>query len=192
MEKIGGIILAGGKSSRMGQNKALMRIGDKTLIEYVYDIINAFTPEIIISSNTEDYSFLNCKTIPDIYQNIGPIAGIYSSLKNSKYHKNIVISCDTPFVSSAIISELIKASNGYDITISKSNNFIEPLIGIYNKNILENLEDSISKKKYSIQKFIYSSNHKIIDIDKTILEESKNSFININNQKEFLKAQKLI
>ncbi len=192
MEKIGGIILAGGKSSRMGQDKALMKIGDKTLIGYVYEIINAFTSEIVISSNTDDYGFLNCKTIPDIYQNIGPIAGIHASLKKSKYDKNIVISCDTPFVSKTIISELIKASSGYDITILRNNKFIEPLIGIYNKNILENLEKIISNKKYSIQKFIYSSKHNIVDIDKTILDESKNSFININNQEEFLKAQKLI
>jgi len=192
MEKIGGIILAGGKSSRMGQDKALMKIGDKTLIEYVYEIINTFTSEILISSNTNDYSFLNCEIIPDIYQNIGPMAGIHASLKNSKYDKNIVISCDTPFISKKIILELIKASSSYDITISRNNKFIEPLIGIYNKNILEYLDNAISNNKYSIQKFIHSSNHNIIDIDKIILDESKNSFININNQKEFLNAQKLI
>ncbi len=185
MEKIGGIILAGGKSSRMGQDKAMMRIGDKTLIERVYDIINNFTSEIIISSNTDNYDFLKCKIIPDIYKNIGPISGIHASLKNAKYDRNIIISCDTPFVSKYIIAELIKVSDNYDITISRNNEFIEPLIGIYSKNIIDNLEKAISNKNYSITKVIYSSKSNIVEIDKSILEKSRNCFININDNNNY-------
>ncbi len=188
MGKIGGIILAGGKSSRMGQNKAMMKIADKHLIEYVYDIINKFTNQIIISSNNDEYSFLSCKTVPDLYQNIGPVAGIFSCLKKAKYEKNIVMSCDTPFVSEKIIKEIIQKSSNYDVTIVRNGDFIEPLIGVYNKSIINIFEKAILEKNYSIRRVIKQSNINIIDLQEDNLVDFQKSFFNINNQKEFLKA----
>ncbi len=177
MEKLGAVILAGGKSSRMGQNKALMIIRELTLIEHVYNIVSQFTNDILISANSSEYDFLNCQTVCDRYKNIGPVAGIYSGLIKSEYEKNIVISCDTPFVSKEILEKIISKSGNFEITITRHKKFLNPLIGIYSKKNIPVFKEAILNKNYSIRRIINKTKLNVIDIDKDIF--------NINNLDEF-------
>ncbi|MCF6240761.1 MAG: molybdenum cofactor guanylyltransferase, partial [Bacteroidales bacterium] len=93
---ITGIILCGGKSKRMGSNKALLQLNGKCIINYVTELLSNFCNEIIISTNSHELAFLKTELVADEFQTIGPIAGIYSALKHSKTEKNIILSCDTP------------------------------------------------------------------------------------------------
>ncbi|NUM36777.1 MAG: molybdenum cofactor guanylyltransferase, partial [Candidatus Brocadiae bacterium] len=98
------VILSGGKSSRMGQNKALMKIGNQSLIEIMYGKVKGLFREILISSNSpHEYSFLNIPIVPDLVQNKGPIAGIYSGLKSAKNDRVFFISCDIPLMTPELI-----------------------------------------------------------------------------------------
>ena len=79
---ITGIILSGGKSSRMGKNKSLLKIGDKTIIERMCDLMKSLFTEIILITNTpDDYSFLDLTVYKDVYKHKGPLAGIHSVSK---------------------------------------------------------------------------------------------------------------
>ncbi len=85
---ITGIILAGGKSKRMGINKALLKIGDKTIIERTAGLMQGlFNRVLLITNSPNEYMFLGLEIYEDIYKNIGPLAGIHSGLVYSNYRK---------------------------------------------------------------------------------------------------------
>jgi len=188
MKNISAVILAGGKSSRMGQNKALMKIDGVSLIEKIFNEISKISKDIVISSNTEEYNFFNAKIVKDEFKEIGPIAGIYSCLKSIKYQKAIVVSCDIPFINIDFINYLIENSQYFDVTISENNCFLEPLIGIYSKSIISVFEKEIINGNYSIQKIIRKLNINVLKINSDLNFYNENLFLNLNNLEDFEKA----
>ena len=98
-KNITGIILSGGKSTRMGENKSLMKLGDRTVIEHTLLLMQSLFSDVILITNTPDeYKFLNIPLYEDVYKYRGPLAGIHSGLINSITEENFVISCDIPLI----------------------------------------------------------------------------------------------
>jgi len=136
-----GIILSGGKSSRMGQNKSLMKIGGTTIIEGVVDLMLSLFPEVILITNEpDDYKFLDLPMFEDVYRYKGPLAGIHSGLKHSKTNINFIISCDLPFMTKEMINYLIEYKTDKLITVAKADGFIQQLAGKYSKECLSPAE----------------------------------------------------
>jgi len=108
-----GIILAGGKSSRMGAEKGLQELCAKPLIHYAIEVLSGLCNTIIISSSSEAYKSLGHKVVADVIPGIGPMGGIYSALQQSKTEENLVLSCDLPFVSQELMSYILEYSMGY-------------------------------------------------------------------------------
>jgi len=148
-----GIILSGGKSLRMGENKSFLKMADSTIIERVRDLMKSVFNEVILITNTPDeYEFLKLPVFEDVYLNKGPLAGIHSGLLNSSTEKNFIISCDLPFISAELIKYLVNFQTDKPISVSKANGNIQPLAGKYSKNcvdiagrLLENNLTKISK-----------------------------------------------
>lgn len=147
-KKINSIILSGGRSSRMGEGKALMKVGAKTIIEIIIEKLKPFCNEIIISADDlEKYSEFGYKVVPDKFKNSGPLAGIYSSLLESNTEKNFIISCDLPLVSSAVIERLIKIETGKEIILPVTNGKYHQLCGVYSKSVLAKAESILSAEE---------------------------------------------
>ena len=191
-KQITGIILCGGKSSRMGENKALLKINGKCIISYVVDILQPFCKEIIISTNTNELDFLPYSKVNDIYNNIGPISGIFSSLLKSTTNKNIVLSCDTPFINSIFLNKLLSYSHNYDIVLPKFNNHLQTMTGFFSKNIIPIVNEEIKKENYIPPKIFEKCKLKKLEIDKKSLYYNKNLFFNINSPNDYKKAQEII
>ncbi len=139
---ITGIILSGGRSSRMGENKSLMKLGGKTVIEYVYDLMKPLFGNIILSTNDpEEYSFLNIRMCEDIYPRLGPLSGIHSGLVNSSTQKNFILSCDMPLITAQMIKYLIDFKTNKPITIARADGYIQQLCGLYDKSCTESAEE---------------------------------------------------
>jgi molybdenum cofactor guanylyltransferase len=132
------IILAGGKSSRMGRDKSLLSANSLPLIEKIVAQLRDHFPEIIIGANDiEKYRFLNLPVIPDLEEGKGPLMGIYSSLLRSKYEINFVVACDIPDLNIEYIREMIRQAKGYQIVIPTwDDGKHEPLFAVYKKSIL--------------------------------------------------------
>ncbi len=175
------IILAGGKSSRMGRDKALLKFKGKTFVQILYDNLKHICSEVIISSNNPEVAISGTKTIADEYKEIGPMGGLYTCLKHSKTNYNIVVSVDTPFISAKLLSALLEKSQNYDISIIEHLNKTHPLIGVYHKDVLKILESEIKSKKYKVMTFLKKTKFQIINIDKIY----KNELLNINNQEDY-------
>jgi len=181
-KEISAIILAGGKSTRMGTDKALLKYNDKTFLEIVTNEIKKICKTILICSNNLNHKIDNCELIFDKYSEIGPIGGIYSGLSESKTEYNIVIACDNIFIKAEIFELLWEKSKekNYDITIANYKNFPEPLIGIYNKSALKFIQQNIINKDYKLQNLLKNSNTIKVDFD-----DENDIFININDNNSF-------
>jgi len=129
-----GIILSGGKSSRMGGNKSLLKIGELTIIERVRDLMKSlFNKVILITNDPADYKFLNIPIFEDLFKRKGPLAGIHSGLAHSSSEKNFIISCDFPFITPEMIKYLVDFKTEKLITVTRANGYIQQLAGKYSK-----------------------------------------------------------
>jgi molybdopterin-guanine dinucleotide biosynthesis protein A len=136
-DDITAIILSGGKSSRMGTNKSFLKVGDKTIIERLRDLLQSIFEDVILITNEPDnYKFLGLPIYEDIFRHRGPLAGIHSGLKHSKTNLNFIISCDLPFMTMEMIKYLIEYKTERLITVAKADGFIQQLAGIYSSECL--------------------------------------------------------
>lgn len=187
-----GIILCGGESSRMGQNKALLKIKGKYIISYVIDTLQPFCDEIILSTNTKELDFLGYQTVNDKFKNIGPISGIYSALLESNNSRNIIISCDTPFINSHLLTDLLFYSEDYDIVLPEFNGYLQTMIGIFNKTCILVIEREISKGNYIPPRIYEQCNLNKLKITDKHPFYHQHLFFNVNSPEDFRKAQEII
>ncbi len=132
---ITGIILAGGKSSRMGTDKGFLKLNGKLFIEHIIEVLTPLVSEIIIVSNDLNYDNFKVKRVNDLIEDAGPLAGIYSGLSASKTKKNLVLSCDIPLINSEILNLLVnQIDDASEIIQIESNGKTMPLIALYNKD----------------------------------------------------------
>lgn len=189
MTEFGGIILAGGKSSRMGQDKGLMQLNGIPMISHVIEKMKeAGINEILIVTNSpSDYQQFGYKTVEDEIKDQGPIAGIYSGLMASKNQNNVILSCDVPFLNQLVLRELMKQHNQAEITITQFEGRLHPLIGIYSRNLIDSAKEHISDGILKMELFIADNNGQIIDLDYLKGRINENSFANINSLKDLKK-----
>lgn len=187
-----GIILAGGRSLRMGTNKAMLPIGATSLIERVFGVLSGLCDEMIISINKETDISLKAKTIVDSYKNAGPAGGVLTALKASKNDINLIASCDTPFISTQLYEFLLGFAQDYEIVIPANGKNTEPLLGIYRRSAIAKLEQAITTGEFSMRRIAERCRTKIIDIGRETDFNASHIFFNINNIHQYREALRLI
>jgi molybdopterin-guanine dinucleotide biosynthesis protein A len=149
---ITGVILAGGKSSRFGSNKALAMVDGKPLIQHVADLMSSLFPECILITNTPaEYEFLSVPMTHDRYQDSGPLAGIHAALLKISTPRAFVVACDMPNLSPELIQYICNINEQeYEVIIPSPEKGQEPLFGIYHKKSLEVIESYLQQKDFKI------------------------------------------
>lgn len=131
---ITGIILAGGKSSRMGEDKGFLKLNGKTFMSSIIAALNPIVGEIIIVSNNSEYDVFNLKRVADSMEDSGPLAGLYSGLLHSETENNIVLSCDVPLISTSVLKKLLEgAPSEAEVIQFESEGKTIPLVAMYKK-----------------------------------------------------------
>ena len=181
------VILVGGKSSRMGTNKAFLELKGKTFIELQIELLREMFDEISISANTpSEYEYLNLPIFKDIYPGKGPLGGIYTSLINSSSLHTFMLACDMPFVGPELIKHLKDLTKEYDVVIPKSENGLEPLHAFYSKNCIEPIKRELDENNLRIRSFFPQVNVKIVELDSlTSSDHFKNSIKNLNTMDDY-------
>ncbi len=134
---ITGIILAGGKSSRMGSEKGFMSLNGVPFISRIIEAVKPLVHTIIIVSDNSDYDIFELKRVEDFTKNAGPIAGLYSGLFHSETEYNLVLSCDIPLINTAVLEKLIEEiDKKTDIVQFQSQNKTTPLTALYRKRCM--------------------------------------------------------
>lgn len=177
--EITAIILSGGQSTRMGTDKALLILNNKTLLENTIEICKPLCTNILISSNFPEHQKFGYKVIPDEIKNSGPMAGIYSCLKKSETEWNFVISVDAAFVKTEIIEDLIQHTNHYDAVVPEHKTGKEPLIALYNKNVVSVLKRHLESGNLKMHNLLKRLNTKYLNTQNRV-EKNPEIFRNLN------------
>jgi len=184
-----GIILAGGQSSRMGTDKALLEFNGKKLIEYSIDVLTKVTDEVIVIGNTRTYDFPGLKTYKDLRYGYGPLGGIYTGLFYSNSASNLILGCDTPFVNADLLKYLLTQSNSYEAVMPLHKKRYEPLCAYYSKNCSERLKTLMIGGYKTLKNIIPFFNTKTIIIDSALPFYKANLFYNINTKADLFLAE---
>lgn len=196
-EQITGIILAGGKSKRMGVNKALLEIDGEKNIERIKNELLKTTDKIIVIANDLDiYRFLQVPIFPDVIKEKGPLAGIHSGLKASSTDWNLFVACDLPFFNPKLADfyvHLLKndpRAKDADAVIPYIEGRRNPLVGLYNKRIIPIIEKSLLNNVHKIVKAFEGAN--VIEITESDFmefgmskEEIDDAFYNMNRPEDY-------
>ncbi len=154
---ITGIILAGGKSSRMGSDKALMQFQGERLIERTMRTFRSVFPKIMIITNTPlDYLDQDAGIATDIYPGKGPLGGIYTGLFFSPTEHAFVAACDQPFFNPDFISSMIDRIGSYDIVVPQTERGPEPLHAIYSRKCVGRIHALLGENRLKIAGFYKS------------------------------------
>ena len=192
------VVLAGGKSKRFGEDKNLIKLGEKTLLEHVLSkISNKFEEILIVSShNLEIKKSENITVIPDCFDDFGPLAGVLSSMKwvkeNQKHYKWVAtFPSDTPFFETSIIEEYKKRIKINDslLYFVKSNDKRHNIFGLWSIDLLKVLEDDLLNNNFrKVEDWANKIGVKTIDIE----VKKFDPFFNINTKEDFEKAKEIL
>lgn len=188
------IILAGGKSSRMGFDKQFLTINKKRLMNIVIEKLEEEFDEIIIVTNKpEEYKDFNYKIITDKIAGKGPLSGIHSGLTEAKSQYAFVIGCDMPNINIDYVRHMKKDLNEEDIEvcITRHKDGIEPFMGFYSKSIVSKIEKYLMEDKRAIYMFLDKLKVKYIEENKARkYTQDWDMFLNLNSQEDLDKYLK--
>lgn len=179
------VIFAGGKSSRMGKDKALLPFGNyPTLSEFQYQRLSSLFDKVYLSAKENKFNF-DCPVITDTRKEDSPLVGILSIFETLEVEEVFILSVDAPFINQAVVEAIYTAENKeYDVIVAKSPGGIQPLCGIYKKSILALAYQQLEKNNHKLQD--------LLSLAKTLYVPFTNDqpFSNLNHPQEYEKAFK--
>ena len=146
------IILAGGRSSRMGTNKALLRVGGVPLIRRQASALSALFDDVLISCKSpEEYEFLGLPVVRDEYKAGAALVGLCSGLRASEADFNFCIACDLPLVHAGLIEHMLAEAGGAPAVAPESERGLEPLYAVYRKGCENAITELVESGRYSLR-----------------------------------------
>ena len=192
------IVLAGGKGLRLGQDKALEIIGNRSLLERVVLYLSLFNSGIIIVTAPKQPfpqldAYPKLSVVTDIYLNKGPLGGIYTGLKASDSFLNLVVACDMPFLNQTLLHYMIQISTGFDLVVPRLGDMVEPLHAVYSKGCLAPIESLLKQGNLSLRQLFTLVKVKYVEAEEINRFDPEHlSFFNINSQADLERAKRLV
>jgi len=191
------IVLAGGKSSRLGRDKVVEIIGSKSLLQWVVSCLSFFNRDIILvtakgQSLPQFTDYPKLKVAADIYPGKGSLGGIYTGLAVSESFHNLVVAGDMPFLNRALLTYMMQLSADFDVVIPRLGNEVEPLHAVYSKGCLAPIEYLFKQDNLKIIDFFPSVRVRYVEAEEINKFDPKHlSFFNINTEKDLETAREL-
>lgn len=190
MNRVSAFILAGGKSSRMRQDKALLPLRGRTLLEHAMELARAVTPHIRIVGPKAKFGDA---AIEDVYADRGPLGGIHAALTHTTTEFNLVLSVDTPFLSLDFVRFLVTEALrcGTTVTVPHVNDRFQPLCAVYQKSFLELAEGALQQGQNKIDPlFCHTTVRRIDEEELNRLAFDARMFDNLNTPEDYARAQR--
>lgn len=190
------ILLSGGKSSRMGTNKALLPVEGKLNIERILESLGEnFKDRIIVTNTPDEYRFLQGKVniVPDIYPGLGPLSGIHAGLVASKAEYNVVVACDMPFVSEDLARVLVEKSHGFQAVVPRFNGMRQPLFAVYHQSMIEEIERFLKGNDFRVNNLWEKVKMLWLDEENLrFIPQIERAFYNMNKPEEYQQVQEWV
>jgi len=164
-EKITGVVLAGGRSTRMGWDKALLKLNGKPLIQHVAEALHAVFDDVIVSANRADYDFLGLPMVRDVYDNCGPLGGIHAALESARTPYIFTAPCDTPLLNSIIIETILADAGPDRIAIGSTAERLQPLVGVYPVSCRSGLDEYLASGQRKVKNFLVTTPYRPVRLD---------------------------
>jgi len=189
-------ISAGGKSSRMGTDKAFVNILGKPLIEHIIERVADVgqSETILITNRLPDYAHLTLPMYADVLPGKGSLGGIYSAIYHSTHPYVLVLACDMPFVSTDLLRLMAALRDGdaYDVIVPRVEGYPQGLHALYSKNCLEPIRERLEANKLKVIGFY--DDVRVCYLDEDVYEQFNPkglAFYNVNTPEELKEARKL-
>lgn len=188
-----GVILSGGRNSRMGENKAFIRIEGERLIDRTVRLFRAvFREVIIVTAGPLDYLDQETVIVTDILPERGALGGIYTGLFYAGEEQVFVAACDMPFLNLSFLEYMASLATGYDIVVPAPPDGLQPLHAVYSRRCLPAIRDLLERKRLKITGFY--PGHKLRTISPEVLrsfDPEGRMFMNVNTPEDILKLPPL-
>ena len=194
---IGSIVLAGGKGLRLGHEKALETVGNKSLIQWVVFSLSFFSSDIIIVTAAKQFlsqfiGYPKLRIVTDDYPGKGPLGGIYTGLAASDSFYNLVVACDMPFLNQALLDYMIQISANFDLVVPRLGNMVEPLHAVYSKGCLAPIECLLKQGNLSVRELFTLVKVRYVEATEINRFDPKHlSFFNVNTEADLETARKV-
>jgi len=187
---ITGIILSGGKSLRMGRNKAFVQVDGIPIIERIYKVFKNLFQEIIIVTDQMDlFAHFDVRTYSDLLPHRGALGGLYTGLCFSSFQYSFCVGCDMPFLKETLIRFLIERLADEDVLVPRTADGLQPLHALYSKNCLGPIKELLDQGGFKIIDFYPKVKSRTIEEkDFLFLDPTKESFHNVNTPDELVQA----
>jgi molybdopterin-guanine dinucleotide biosynthesis protein A len=187
------VVLAGGRSSRLGQDKAFLRINGQFLIERILEKLAQLSDEVIVVANdTERYEQFEAVVVGDVFPGKGALGGIYSGLRAATRNRSLVVACDMPFLNLSLLRYMQSLAPQYDVVIPRMGRLVEAVHAIYSRDCLPFIEGQLQKGDLRIVSFFPQVQVRYVDADEMhIFDPEHLSFFNINSQADLDRAREL-
>ncbi|MBS3947415.1 MAG: molybdenum cofactor guanylyltransferase [Dethiobacter sp.] len=190
------VVLAGGRSSRMGENKLLLPLGDSTVIGTLLATLTGLFAEcVLVTDHPDAYRDWPVHITADLIS--GPqknsLTGIHAGLSVSTSSYNLLVAGDMPFVVPELLCRLAALSGGYDVVVPQQGAHYQPLCAVYHKNCLPHITALLARNQYKILDFFSAVRVRRVDVAELVpYDRQLLSFLNVNTPEDYRLAQDLV
>jgi molybdopterin-guanine dinucleotide biosynthesis protein A len=183
-----GILLAGGKSSRMKKNKAFLELKGKPLVERSLELLQAVFAEVLISSNEPLlYARYNVAVIQDDIHDRGPLEGLYQGIKAAAYNMVFFVACDMPFLREELIRFLAtRIREEFDIVVPRLQSGLQPLHAFYHRRCLPIIKNNLEEGRLKIMDIYPACSVRFVEErELQPFQDLSNAFCNVNTPEDW-------
>jgi molybdopterin-guanine dinucleotide biosynthesis protein A len=181
-----GIILSGGSNTRMGQNKAFLRVGGERLIDRTVRLFRSvFREVIIVTANPLDYLDQDAAIVTDLLTGRGALGGLYTGLFYASDEYAFIAACDIPFLNRSFLEYMTSLATGYDIVVPAPPDGLQPLHAVYSRRCLPAIRSLLDRNRFQIKEFY--PGHTLLRISPEVLrsyDPEGRMFFNVNTPED--------
>ena len=186
-EVVTGVILAGGKSRRMGQDKRRLAWGETTLLGHVVATLRPVVGELlVVVDDARRVRHLDARVIEDLVPGTHALGGLYTGLTLASRDRCFVCACDAPLLQPALIRFLCEQAEGFDLAIPQTDRGLQPLHAVYAKSVLPAIEEQLQRRQFNLHTLVTKVRANVVPLDRLRpFDPAGLSFLNVNTPQEY-------
>jgi molybdopterin-guanine dinucleotide biosynthesis protein A len=192
---ISAVILAGGQSTRLGEDKSFLLLGGEPLLARVVRQLSALSDDLIVITNDAtryEPLALPARLVPDERPGVGALMGLYSGLQAARHSYALAVACDMPFLNLSLLRYMVPLAEGYDVVVPHADGFLEPLHALYGQGCLPAMRRALEQGRRQIVSFfgdVRVRRMEQVDVDR--FDPLHLSFVNVNTAQDWARVQDL-
>jgi len=181
--EVTGVVLAGGKSSRMLQDKALLAYDGRTFLQSVTDVLGEVFPRVfVVAASVDAYRISGVTVHADLFHDVGPLGGIHAALSHAQTTHVFIATCDVPLLRGPLLRAVLAEAQPGSVTVAHDGDRKHPLIGVYPVSLRDHLHATLTSQTRKVEEFLGSVKPPVTVVQ---LPEFREMMRNINTPEEY-------